>query len=71
MQDSEVIIRVGMAKAKITTIKELSERLGLSRPTLTRKIQNPKMLTLAELLAMKKLFGWDDEQMGNFIRSAE
>lgn len=59
--DEEVEIQVqgGGLKAEIIsknmTMKELAKRLGISRTTLWRKINNPNMFTLADIRAISSV----------------
>lgn len=44
------------------TRTELSERMGISRPTLARRISNPEEMTLGELRTILKIVGASAEE---------
>ena len=61
-------IKEGMAKIKINSVTELGKRIGLTRPTASRKVNCPSLFTVYELQALANLFGWSNEEFGAFIR---
>ncbi len=68
LSDASWMIHEGMAKTKIKSISDLAKRLGLTRPTMSRKVNCPSTFTIYELQALGKLFNWTDEELGSFLR---
>lgn len=68
VSDATWKIKQGMAKTKINSITELGKRIGLTRPTISRKVNSPSLFTIYELQALAKLFSWSDEEFGAFLR---
>jgi len=68
LSDASWMIHEGMAKTKIKSISALAKRLGLTRPTMSRKVNCPSTFTIYEVQALGKLFQWTDEELGSFLR---
>ena len=71
MSDATWMIRKGMADIKIQSVTVLAKRMGLTRPTMNRKVLAPSSFSLYEIQALAKLFNWSDEQIGEFIRGLQ
>ena len=69
MNDTESIIREGMAKVKIKNWLELSKRTGIVRQTMAYRIKYPVTFNASEIKTLSKLFNWSDEDLGRFFRS--
>lgn len=54
-------------RAKLKTNKDIADRLGMIRQTLSHKRKYPSTFTCGEVLAMAKLFGWNNDEIGEFI----
>lgn len=61
-------IKESMAKIKINSVTELGKRIGLTRPTASRKVNCPSLFTVYEIQSLARLFGWSDEELGAFVR---
>lgn len=68
LSDASWMIHEGMTKNKIKTVTDLAKRLGLTRPTMSRKVNCPSTFTIYELQALGELFHWTDEELGTFLR---
>lgn len=68
MTDFTSKIKEGMARVKISNDYQLAERIGLSRQTLSRKLKSPNSFTPREIQSLAKLFGWNDSELGEYIK---
>jgi len=68
MREPDVVIRVGMANNKIDTNKELAERIGMVRQTLSHKRKHPSTFTGGEIGSLAKTLKWTDEEIAEFVR---
>lgn len=69
MNDTESIIREGMARAKIKNWLELSKRTGIVRQTIAYRLKHPVTFNASEIKTLAKLFNWSDADLGRFFRS--
>ncbi len=69
MNNATSAIKVGMAKLKITNDYQLADKIGLSRQALSRKMITPSTFKPKEIIALAELFGWSNEELGEFMRA--
>lgn len=63
------LYRVGKARLRLTE-DQISAAIGLCRPTLSKRLENPdKFLRLGDLVDLGKLFDWTDEDFLAIIRA--
>lgn len=69
--DSALMIRSAAASVGSFTVKDIAERSGIDRTTLTRRLEHFNTFTVGELAALMKLCPTiTDEDMGRAIRDA-
>lgn len=68
---SDRIINASRSLLGINTDTALAKELGFVRQTLSHKKKYPGTFTAAEVLAMADLFGWSNDDIGEFIRGCK